>query len=75
MDTLWSVIKLMTPNCLMATVDLKDAYYSFTGFSRRSESIKHSFGRDNCTNTLVVLMAFLAVLENSQSCLNLFIQC
>ena len=28
MDTLWSVIKLMTPNCFMATVDRKDAYYS-----------------------------------------------
>ena len=27
-DTLWSVIKLMTPNCFMASVDLKDAYYS-----------------------------------------------
>lgn len=28
MDTLWSVIKSMTPNCSMSTVDLKDAYYS-----------------------------------------------
>ena len=28
MDTLWSVIKLMIPNCFMASVDLKDAYYS-----------------------------------------------
>ena len=28
MDTLWSVIKLVTPNCFMASVDLKDAYYS-----------------------------------------------
>ena len=28
MDTLQSVISLMTPNCFMASVDLKDAYYS-----------------------------------------------
>ena len=28
MDTLGSVIKLMRPNCFMATIDLKDAYYS-----------------------------------------------
>ena len=28
MDTLGPVIKLMTPNCFMATIDLKDAYYS-----------------------------------------------
>ena len=27
MDTLWSVIKLITPNCFMACIDLKDAYY------------------------------------------------
>ena len=28
MDTLQSVISLMTPNCFMASVDLNDAYYS-----------------------------------------------
>lgn len=28
MDTLQSVISLITPNCYMASVDLKDAYYS-----------------------------------------------
>lgn len=28
MDTLQSVISLMTPNCFMASIDLKDAYYS-----------------------------------------------
>jgi len=27
MDTLQSVISLITPNCYMASVDLKDAYY------------------------------------------------
>ena len=28
MDTLQSAIRLMTPNCFMASVDLQDAYYS-----------------------------------------------
>ena len=28
MDTLCSVVSLMRPNCFMATIDLKDAYYS-----------------------------------------------
>jgi len=27
MDTLWSAVRLMTPNCFMASLDLKDAYY------------------------------------------------
>ena len=27
MDTLWSAVKLMTPNCFMASTDLTDAYY------------------------------------------------
>lgn len=28
MDSVWTAIRLMTPNCYMASVDLKDAYYS-----------------------------------------------
>ena len=28
MDSVWTAIRLMTPNCHMASVDLKDAYYS-----------------------------------------------
>ena len=27
MDTLWSAVQLVTPNCFMASVDLKDTYY------------------------------------------------
>ena len=27
MDTLWSAVRLMTPNCFLASIDLKDAYY------------------------------------------------
>ena len=28
MDTLWSVIRMMKQNCFMASIDIKDAYYS-----------------------------------------------
>ena len=28
MDTLWTVIRMMKPNCYMASIDIKDAYYS-----------------------------------------------
>ena len=28
MDSLYTIIKLLVPNCFMATIDLKDAYYS-----------------------------------------------
>ena len=28
MDTFWTVIRMMKPNCYMASIDIKDAYYS-----------------------------------------------
>ena len=28
MDSVWTAIRLMAPNCYMASIDLKDAYYS-----------------------------------------------
>lgn len=28
MDTLWTVVRMMKPNCYMASIDIKDAYYS-----------------------------------------------
>ena len=28
MDSLWSAVRLMPPNCFMASIDLTDAYYS-----------------------------------------------
>lgn len=28
MDTLWSVVQMMKPGCYMASIDIKDAYYS-----------------------------------------------
>ena len=28
MDTLWTVVRMMKPNCYIASIDIKDAYYS-----------------------------------------------
>ena len=28
MDTLWTVVRMMKTNCYMASIDIKDAYYS-----------------------------------------------
>lgn len=43
MDTLWSVIKLMTPSCFMARIDLKDAYYSVPVASSSQKLLKLSW--------------------------------
>ena len=28
LDTIWTAVHMMTPGCYMASIDLKDAYYS-----------------------------------------------
>ena len=40
MDTLSSVIKLIRPNCFMATIDLKDAYYSVPVSEKHQKYLK-----------------------------------
>ena len=40
MDTLGSVIKLMRPNCFVATIDLKDAYYSVPVSEKHQKYLK-----------------------------------
>ncbi|CAB4025485.1 Transposon Tf2-6 poly, partial [Paramuricea clavata] len=40
MDTLLSVVKLMRPNCFMATIDLKDAYYSVPVSEKHQKFLK-----------------------------------
>ena len=40
MDTLGSVIQLMRPNCFMATIDLKDAYYSVPVTEKHQKYLK-----------------------------------
>ena len=44
MDTLQSVISLMTPNCFMASVDLKDAYYSVPIAAAHQKYLKFEWG-------------------------------
>ena len=44
MDTLQSVISLMTPNCFMASVDLKDAYYSVPVAVAHQKYLKFEWG-------------------------------
>ena len=40
MDTLRSVIRLIRPNCFMATIDLKDAYYSVLVSEKHQKYLK-----------------------------------
>ena len=40
LDNLGSVIKLMRPNCFMATIDLKDAYYSVPVSEKHQKYLK-----------------------------------
>ena len=44
MDTLQSVISLMTPNCYMASVDLKDAYYCVHIAASHQKYLKFEWG-------------------------------
>ena len=44
MDTLQSVINLMTPNCFMASVDLKEAYYSVPVAVAHPKYLKFEWG-------------------------------
>lgn len=44
MDTLQSVISLMTPNCFMASVDLKDSYYSVPIAVAHQKYLKFEWG-------------------------------
>jgi len=46
MDNLKSVVMLMKPNCFMATIDLKDAYYSVS--IKESENISDLHGEISC---------------------------
>ena len=43
METIKSILKLIYPNCYMASVDLKDAYYSVKVFVRHQKFLKFRF--------------------------------
>ncbi len=44
MDTLYLILKLVKKNCRMASVDLKDAYYSLQINDNETVSLIHSLG-------------------------------
>jgi len=51
MDTLGSVIKLVRPNCFIATVDLKDAYYSVPVSEKHQKYLKFHWKGNFCEFT------------------------
>ena len=59
MDTLGSVSRLIRPNCFMATIDLKDAYFSVP--------VSVFTGKETSTSSLASLMGYVSALGNSQS--------
>ena len=59
MDTLQSILKLVTTGCYMATINLKDAYYLVpVAHEHRKYLEVVLFGGVNYTNTRVFLMGF-----------------
>ena len=71
MDTLWTVIRMMKPNCYMASIDIKDAYYSVP-IAETDQNILSLSGREYCTNSRVSLMGWHCVHENSLNCSSQF---
>ena len=43
MDTVWSAVSMMKPNCFMASIDLKDAYYSVPICEEQRKFLKFSW--------------------------------
>lgn len=55
MDTLWMVIRMMKPNCYMASIDMKDVYYSVPIAETDKKYLKFEWQRI-CTSSRVSLM-------------------
>ena len=58
MDTLLSAVRLMTPNCFMASVDLKVVYYAVPILLKDTYNIIDFTGRVVSINTHVYQMGF-----------------
>jgi len=43
METIYTVLSMITPNCFMASVDLKDAYYSIKIKEEHQKFLKFKF--------------------------------
>ena len=58
MESLQSAVRLMKPGCYMASVDLKDAYYSVQ-YTNHTKNFSNSHGEDNCFSFPACLMPYL----------------
>ena len=67
MDTLWSAVRLMTPNYFMASIDLKDAYY-VVPIAEEHRKYLRFYGRAAYTNTRACQMGFHVPLGVLLSC-------
>ena len=70
MDSLQSAVQLMKPNCWMAVLDLKDAYYSVPIATEDRKYLRFEHGV-NLMNLYVFQMDFPVRLEFLQGSLNL----
>ena len=72
MDTLWTVIRMMKHNCYMASIDIKDAYYSVPIADTDQKYLKFEWWvtlyKFTCS-----LMVWRCALESSQNCSSQFI--
>ena len=66
MDSVWTAIRLITPNCYMASIDLKDAYYSVPIAKPHQKYLKFEWN-NMLFQVHVFLMGWLSVPENLPS--------
>ena len=66
MDSLQAATELMKPGCFMASIDLKDAYYTVPVHHEFQKHLKFQL-MVNYINTLACLMAFQVPLACSQN--------
>ena len=71
MDTLHTIANLMTQNCFMASVDLKDAYYSIRIHKTYRKYLKFIWEgklyQFTCTPNVLYIMLSTAVYKNSET--------
>ena len=66
METLSSVLNLITPGCYLAPINLKNAYYSVSTHTDYTKCLKFS-GKDSYINFWSFLMVCIVGQENLQS--------
>lgn len=69
-DTLWTVIRMMKPNCYMASIDIKDAYYSVPIAATNQKYLKFEW-KGNLYKFTCFPNGWLCAQENSLNCSSL----